>query len=135
LAFLSDGELAVTKTVRYRPYLTEANMIERLEWCEERLVDNFKGMDIQDEDARERFARSLEALVDVDEMYLTYSPGTGKLYFLPEDLNDMHDLNEYLIIKDEWKQNPPKIPLFGAVTAPGLLNPRISHIEGARFDD
>ena len=35
---------------------------------------------------------------------------------------------------DEWKKNPPKILVFGAITAPRLLNPRTSHIEGAKFD-
>ena len=99
------------------------------------MVNIFKEIDINDLDGRERFARSLESLVDVDEMYLVYSPGTGNLYFLPEDLNEMNNLNELLIIKDEWKQNPPKILLFGAVTAPRLLNARISHLEGAKFDE
>jgi len=39
------------------------------------------------------------------------------------------------VIMDEWKKNPPKILIFGAITAPRLLNPRTSHVEGAKFDE
>ena len=130
---LFKSELLVLKTARYRPFLTEANQLERFDWCEDRVIDNFGAMDMNDGDAREWFARALETVVDVDEMYLVYSIGNGKLYFFPEDLETL-GAKEKIIVQHEWKQNPPKILIFGAVTAPQLLNPRTSHLEGAKFD-
>ena len=131
---LLHNEQLITKTIRTRPFLSDANKLERLDWCEDRIIDVFKEMNIDDAPARERFARTLETIVDVDEMYLVFSAGTGKLYFFPEDVSKL-DAKERSIIHDEWKQNPPKILLFGAVTAPHLLNPRTSHLEGAQFDE
>jgi len=75
--------------------------------------------------------------VDVDECYIVYSVGTGKLYFLPEDFEQrsQEGTEQMNVIMDEWKKNPPKILLFGAITAPHMLNPRTSHLQGAKFDE
>lgn len=100
-------------------------------------VESVRDLGIRDGDAREAFARQLETLVDVDECYIIYSVGTGKLYFLPEDFERMNEEGQdgqKCVVMDEWKKNPPKILLFGAITAPRLLNPRTSHLEGAKFD-
>jgi len=60
------------------------------------------------------------------------------MYFLPEEFEqDKHDEadEQRSVVMDEWKKNPPKILVFGAITAPRLLNPRTSHLEGAKFDE
>jgi hypothetical protein len=134
---LLQQEKLVIQTIRFRPLLSEANQKERLKWSQEKLFTSVRGLDIEDGDAREAFVRHLETLVDVDECYLVYCVGTGKLYFLPEDFEKLKQDggNVSTVIMDEWKKNPPKILLFGAITAPRLVNPRTSHMEGAKFDE
>ena len=132
MRILADSTL-IQMRVHCRPTLTDANMVERLHWCQDRLIE-YQGLDINDEIGREVFARKLESCVDVDEMSLMYSCGTGRLYFLPGDL-DGASAEEQEVICHEWKQSPYKILLFGAITAPRLLNPGKSHLEGAQFDD
>jgi len=137
LGRLLRREELVVQTLRYRPALSEANKQERLDWCEERLIRSVRELSIHDGEAREAFARRLETIVDVDECYIVYSVGTGKLYFLPEDFEQRskEGSEQMSVIMDEWKKNPPKILLFGAITAPHLLNPRTSHLDGANFDE
>jgi hypothetical protein len=135
---LMQQEELVIQTVRFRPLLSETNQRERLDWCEERLLRSVRNLGIHDGDAREAFARHLETLVDVDECYLVYSVGTGTLYFLPEDFEQVNQGgagSHSNVMMDEWKKNPPKILIFGAITVPRLLNPRTSHLEGAKFDE
>jgi len=120
IARLLQREELIVQTIRFRPFLTDANQQERFEWCEERLLRSARDLNIHDGDAREVFARHLETLVVVDECYIVYSVGTGKMYFLPEDferMNKERQDEQMSVVMDEWKKNPPKILLFGAITA------------------
>ncbi len=109
--------------------LTDVNIQQRYDWCLDNHVAYFQDLEGAD---RVAFAALLTTVVDVDEMMLVYSPGTGKLLFLPEDLEEMTDENRHVVL-DEMKLKPPQLLLFGAVTAPELLNPLTCDAEGARF--
>lgn len=128
LSKLKKAPEVVVKKLRVVPMITEQNAAERLDWCENNVLE----MPSLIED-RVEFCRQLESWVDVDETILTYSFGTGRIMVLrrgetPDEEEDQ------LTIRDELKSNPPSILLFSAVTCPRLLNPETCMEEGAEFD-